>query len=68
MNYARVEDLDLLVERGVELEGKIFIARYGKLFRGSKVRFYFVSSSSGLVDLSSPHCRNYLTPGNVRDS
>ena len=46
MNYGRVEDLDLLVERGVELEGKIFIARYGKLFRGSKVRFCFVSKLS----------------------
>lgn len=37
VNYGRVEDLEKLVELGVDLEGKIAICRYGKIFRGSKV-------------------------------
>ena len=38
VNYGRVEDLEALIDLGVELEGKIALCRYGKIFRGSKVR------------------------------
>ena len=39
VNYARVEDLRRLEdELGVSVEGKICFARYGKIYRGNKVR------------------------------
>ena len=37
VSYGTIQDLDYLVEQGVDLKGKIFLARYGALFRGSKV-------------------------------
>lgn len=37
VNYARPEDLDRLEQLGVRLEGRIAIARYGRLYRGYKV-------------------------------
>ena len=38
VNYARVEDIERLRELGVSLEGKIAISRYGKIFRGNKLK------------------------------
>ncbi|XP_077990166.1 putative N-acetylated-alpha-linked acidic dipeptidase [Glandiceps talaboti] len=37
VNYGRVEDFDKLEKLGVNLTGKILIARYGKIFRGNKL-------------------------------
>ena len=40
MNYARVEDFEFLVKnKSLNLHGKVAIARYGKIFRGDKVRY-----------------------------
>ncbi|KAK9327965.1 hypothetical protein V1520DRAFT_347381 [Lipomyces starkeyi] len=38
VNYGRQEDYDLLEERGIDISGKIVIARYGGLFRGLIVK------------------------------
>ena len=39
VNYARYEDFELLTKtKGMNLAGKIAIAKYGKIFRGDKVR------------------------------
>jgi N-acetylated-alpha-linked acidic dipeptidase len=35
-NYGRREDFELLAKMGVNVSGCIVLARYGKLFRGSK--------------------------------
>ena len=39
VNYGRVEDYQLLMSNDsrINLTGAIFIARYGKIFRGDKV-------------------------------
>ncbi|MEP0848214.1 MAG: M28 family peptidase [Phycisphaerae bacterium] len=37
VNYGTIEDLDQLAELGISLEGKIALARYGRIFRGAKV-------------------------------
>lgn len=39
VNYGRVEDYQWLVSnKSINVTGKIVIARYGKIFRGDKVR------------------------------
>ena len=38
VNYGTVEDFQKLEELGVNVSGHIAIARYGKIFRGNKVR------------------------------
>lgn len=38
-NYGTLEDFEKLVELGVDLKGKIAIIRYGKLYRGLKIKF-----------------------------
>lgn len=38
-NYGRYEDFQKLVELGVDLRGKIAIARYGAIYRGLKIKF-----------------------------
>ena len=40
VNYARAEDFQKLAALNVSCEGKILIARYGKIFRGNKVGQY----------------------------
>lgn len=37
-NYARVEDFFELEDLNINVTGKIVIARYGKIYRGDKVR------------------------------
>lgn len=42
VNYGRTEDFFKLErEMGIDCTGKIVIARYGKIFRGNKVRVVF---------------------------
>ncbi|MPC89552.1 N-acetylated-alpha-linked acidic dipeptidase 2 [Portunus trituberculatus] len=38
VNYGREEDFEKLAELGVSVKDAILIARYGKIFRGNKVR------------------------------
>ena len=54
VNYARVEDISRLEELGVNLTGKIAIARYGKLFRGNKVKHCQDAGAIGVILYSDP--------------
>ena len=54
VNYARVEDISKLEELGVNLTGKIAIARYGKLFRGNKVKHCQDAGAIGVILYSDP--------------
>lgn len=38
VNYGSYKDFEELVEAGIELEGKIALAKYGRIFRGLKVK------------------------------
>jgi len=52
VNYGSKEDFDELKAKGVDLHGKIAIARYGWVFRGLKVMMSGLYSDSLLTILS----------------
>jgi N-acetylated-alpha-linked acidic dipeptidase len=54
VNYARPEDFDTLEKMGVEVRGKIVLARYGELFRGLKVRNAQKRGAAGILIYSDP--------------
>uniref|UniRef100_A0A8C5QJQ5 Glutamate carboxypeptidase 2 n=1 Tax=Leptobrachium leishanense TaxID=445787 RepID=A0A8C5QJQ5_9ANUR len=62
VNYARTEDFHFL-ERALNIScrGKILIARYGKIFRGNKVKNAQEAGAIGLILYSDP--ADYSAPG-----
>lgn len=47
VNYGRIEDFRYLtLNKSIDLKGKTLIARYGKIFRGDKVRNLVLNSGS----------------------
>lgn len=59
-NYGRREDFERLRELGVEVEGKIVLARYGKIFRGHKALFASRAGAAGLVLYNDPEETAYV--------
>ena len=53
-NYATREDFARLRQLGVEVKGRIVIARYGRCFRGYKARFAEEAGAVGLVLYTDP--------------
>ena len=53
-NYGRKQDFDQLKELGVEVKGKIVIARYGGNFRGYKAKFAEANGAAGLIIYTDP--------------
>ncbi len=64
-NYGRPEDFDALEKLGVDVRGKIVLARYGELFRGLKVRNAQKRGAVGLLDLHSDPADERLRQGDV---
>jgi N-acetylated-alpha-linked acidic dipeptidase len=60
VNYARLEDLDRLAELGVQLAGKIALARYGEIFRGHKVLNVQHRGAVGCILYSDPFDDGYF--------
>ncbi|KAB0376829.1 hypothetical protein FD755_011273 [Muntiacus reevesi] len=62
VNYARTEDFFKL-ERAMKINcsGKILIARYGKIFRGNKVKNAQLAGARGIILYSDP--ADYFAPG-----
>ncbi|XP_008151831.2 glutamate carboxypeptidase 2 isoform X1 [Eptesicus fuscus] len=62
VNYARTEDFFKL-ERDMKINcsGKIVIARYGKIFRGNKVKNAQLAGAKGIILYSDP--ADYFAPG-----
>uniref|UniRef100_A0A671FR77 N-acetylated-alpha-linked acidic dipeptidase 2 n=1 Tax=Rhinolophus ferrumequinum TaxID=59479 RepID=A0A671FR77_RHIFE len=55
VNYARTEDFFKLErELGINCTGKIVIARYGKIFRGNKVKNAVSAGAIGIIFYSDP--------------
>ena len=54
VHYARVEDLKQLKELGMDVSGKICMARYGKIFRGNKVKNCQDAGAIGVILFSDP--------------
>ena len=40
VNYGRIEDFNKLTELGIDVKASIAIARYGRIFRGDKVKYF----------------------------
>ncbi|MGH7657232.1 MAG: M20/M25/M40 family metallo-hydrolase, partial [Gemmatimonadales bacterium] len=54
VNYGLSEDYDILADSGVDVRGKIVIARYGRSFRGIKAREAESHGAAGLLMYSDP--------------
>ncbi|KAF6720902.1 Glutamate carboxypeptidase 2 [Oryzias melastigma] len=55
VNYGRTEDfLQLEREMGINVTGKIVIVRYGKIFRGNKVKNAMLAGAKGIIMFSDP--------------
>ncbi|XP_051965869.1 N-acetylated-alpha-linked acidic dipeptidase 2 [Xyrauchen texanus] len=55
VNYGRTEDFFKLErELGINCTGKIVIARYGKIFRGNKVKNAMLAGAKGIIMFSDP--------------
>lgn len=54
VNYGMVEDYQELAHRGIDVRGKIVIARYGKAFRGIKPRLAGERGAVGVILYSDP--------------
>ena len=48
-NYGRKEDFEKLQDMGIDISGKIVIARYGGNFRGYKAKFAEAAGAAGLI-------------------
>lgn len=59
-NYGRKEDFETLEELGVEVEGRIVVARYGGNFRGYKAKYAEEAGAAGLVIYSDPADGGYV--------
>ncbi len=64
-NYARPEDFRKLKQMGIDVRGKVVIARYGQNFRGVKALTAQESRSRRSHDLLGPH-RRWIFPGRRR--
>ncbi|KAL3841667.1 hypothetical protein ACJMK2_019781 [Sinanodonta woodiana] len=64
VNYGRAEDFERLKAAGINVSGKIAIARYGKIFRGNKVKFAEDSGAIGVILYSDP--ADHTSPGDER--
>lgn len=54
VNYGRREDFRKLEEMGIDLTGKIALARYGGNFRGFKAKFAEEAGAAGLIIYTDP--------------
>ncbi|KAI0239377.1 Vacuolar protein sorting-associated protein 70 [Massospora cicadina] len=54
VNYGRQEDFKALEQKGISVKGKIVLARYGKIFRGLKVRAAEELGAVGVLIYSDP--------------
>ncbi len=53
-NFGRREDYEALDSMGIDLRGKVVIARYGGNFRGFKVKFAEERGAAGVIMFSDP--------------
>ena len=59
-NFGRREDFSKLQEMGIDVSGKIVIARYGGNFRGFKAKFAEEAGAAGLIIYSDPANGGYV--------
>ncbi|XP_029699803.1 N-acetylated-alpha-linked acidic dipeptidase 2 isoform X3 [Takifugu rubripes] len=65
VNYGRTEDFSQLErDMGINVTGKIVIVRYGKIFRGNKVKNAMLTGAKGIIMFSDPadYCAHGVRP------
>lgn len=60
VNYGTVADYKTLAKKGISVKNKIVIARYGKVFRGVKVKLAARHGAEGVVLYSDPADDGYV--------
>ena len=60
VNYGLQSDYDTLRERGIDVKGKIVIARYGRSFRGTKPKVAAEHGALGCIIYSDPRDDGYF--------
>ncbi|KAJ2931755.1 hypothetical protein H1R20_g5499, partial [Candolleomyces eurysporus] len=63
-NYGTLADYVELLAKGTDLKGKIVIARYGRIFRGLKIKAAQELGAAGVVIYSDPRDDGYVTTSN----
>lgn len=63
-NYGTKSDFEALKEHNVDVTGKIVVVRYGKIFRGLKVKFAQDRGAVGVLIYSDPGDDFGITPKN----
>lgn len=63
-NYGTIKDFANLKEAGVKVTGKIAVIRYGKIFRGLKVKFAQENGAIGVLIYTDPGDDHDITPRN----
>lgn len=61
-NYGTIDDFNCLKLLGVEIKGKIAVIRYGKIFRGLKVKFAQENGMIGVLLYTDPSEDSGMTP------
>jgi N-acetylated-alpha-linked acidic dipeptidase len=59
VNYGVPDDYDYLAKQGIDVKGKIVIARYGKSWRGTKPKVAFEHGAVGCLIYSDPRDDGY---------
>lgn len=60
VNYGTPEDFEQLAEMGISAEGRVVLVRYGKIFRGLKVREAENRRAAGVLIYSDPADDGYM--------
>lgn len=63
-NYGSMDDYTFLVDKGIDIEGKIHIIRYGKLLPGLKVRNAELFGATGVLMYTDPYDDGLVTTRN----
>lgn len=58
-NYGTKEDYEKLAELGIDIQGKIVLARYGKNFRGFKAKYAEQYGAAGVLIYTDPRDYGY---------
>jgi N-acetylated-alpha-linked acidic dipeptidase len=66
VNYGVAEDYEYLKQQGIDVRGKIVIARYGKSWRGVKPKLAQEHGAIGCIIYSDPHEDGYFAGRTVR--
>jgi N-acetylated-alpha-linked acidic dipeptidase len=64
VNFGTPEDYEQLAKLGIDVKGKIVIARYGRSWRGIKPKVAYEHGAVGCIIYSDPHEDGYF-PGDV---